>query len=214
MCSTFPWWRSPRGLMSDYIVFKHEVASRAISYYLIASYIHTIQHALPSWPLVNSGGYIVLYLYNTCNHTLINVKNPVAQSSICGLALWPSLTGLDYDIWSFSVLQTNSTSLVSLGLLTLVPDRGITSSGYRQDIGLRSSICLLFVITLITAPRIWPSLLAITLPNFHKQRGEFSSWTMTTSPTIGEWETPICLTVWLLSEFKEIVISPLYPILI
>ena len=87
-----------------------------------------------------------------------------------------------------------SMTLVPFGLGTSVSELGTTSSGYKHEMGLRSVIGFPFVMTLTTAPRTWPSLLAITsvtLPNFHKLhvRGQCSSRTTTTS-TIGDRGTP------------------------
>ena len=53
-------------------------------------------------------------------------------------------------------------------------DFDVTSSGYKQEIGLRSVDSLPFVVTSSTAPRIWPSspvITEVTLPSFHKVHG-------------------------------------------
>ena len=71
---------------------------------------------------------------------------------------------------------------------------GITSSGYRQDMGLQSVIDFPFVVNLTTAPCTWPALpviTSVTLPNFHRLRGQCSSWTTATSPTISDRGTPV-----------------------
>ena len=51
---------------------------------------------------------------------------------------------------------------------------GVTSSGYKQEIDLRSVNGLPFVVASSAAPRIWPSspvITEVTLPSFLKVRG-------------------------------------------